>query len=66
MPQLKLEQIESERGDLDKIIPALLQEYDGSQKLVARELGVAPSTVGLWLKDNGYIRKISYVKERKN
>lgn len=66
MPQRKLEQIEQERGDLNKIIPALLREYDGMQNLVALELGVAPSTVGLWLKDNGYIRKISYVKEKQN
>lgn len=62
MPQLKLSAIESERGDLNRIIPLLLQKH-GSQSRVAKELGVTPSTIGLWLKDNGYVRKSVWVKE---
>lgn len=63
MPSQKLTEIEKERGALDKVIPTLLRANDGSQKRVARELGLSPATVSTWLKENGYVRKSIWVKE---
>ena len=56
----KMQELEDQHGDLDELIPKLLNEL-GSQKAVAERLGVAHSTINLWVKSNGYVRQVRYV-----
>jgi len=59
----RLSEIEKERGSLHTVIPALLEKL-GTQKAVADELKVAPSTVSLWLRENGYVPITRYVRSQ--
>lgn len=58
----RLKELESKRGNLEEVILPLVNKL--GQKRAAEELGLAASTVCTWLKDNGYVQKVSYVKER--
>lgn len=58
---MKLKSIEEKRGNLNDTIPQMVNEW--GQVKTAKALGVSPSTVNLWLKDNGYQKKIIYVKK---
>lgn len=59
----RIPEVEQERGvPIDQLIPDLLARL-GSQKAVADELGLSQATVSAWLKDNGYVSKVIYVKE---
>lgn len=58
----KLRQIERERGNLQKIIPSLVNQK--GQSGAALILGVSTSTISQWLKANGYRQKITYEKEQ--
>lgn len=58
----RLQEIEAQHGALDEVIPRLLNQM-GSQKAVADHLGVAHSTINLWVKQNGYVRQVRYVRE---
>lgn len=50
----KLEKLAFERGTpLDWIIPPLANKFGVTG--AAKELGLAPSTISKWLKDNNYI-----------
>lgn len=57
----KLRDLESQYGDLHKVIPKLVNQ--GGQQFAAFQLGVSISTVSTWLKDNGYIQKVEYVRK---
>lgn len=57
----KLQALKKERGDLEKVIPELVNAH--GQHETARILGVSAATVNKWLKDNGYTLKQVYVKQ---
>lgn len=54
----KLKSIEQEHGDLHNLIPPLVNKL--GQAPAAEKLGVAASTINLWLKENGYQKVIRY------
>lgn len=58
---MKLKQIEAEHGNLENVIPALVNQH--GQHRTAALLKVSPATINAWLKHNGYRAKITYVKE---
>lgn len=57
----KLLKLEEEKGDLNTVIPPLVNA--GGQKLAAQELGTTQATISLWLKKNGYKPVTVYQKE---
>lgn len=57
----RLREIEEQYGDLQKIIPHLVNEH--GQAEAARLLDVSPSTISLWLKHNGYVLVTQYVRD---
>ncbi len=61
MPMMKIRELQRTRGNLHEIIPALVNRH--GQRQAADQLGIAPSTVSKWLKDNHYIRVTRYVRE---
>lgn len=59
----KLKALQEARGlDLESVIPALLADL-GTQKAVAEHLGLSQATISTWLRDNGYVPKVIYVKQ---
>ncbi len=58
---MKLRDIEKQKGDLNRVIPELVNAH--GQHETARILGVSAATVNKWLKDNGYTLKQVYVKQ---
>lgn len=56
-----LQELEKVYGDLNKIIPPLVNE--GGQELAARQLNTTQATISNWLKHNGYMKKTEWVKE---
>lgn len=59
----KIQQLEKEYGDLNHVIPKLVGT--GGQKYAAFQLNVSGATISRWLKDNGYTKKIIWVKVEK-
>lgn len=59
----KMQRLQHERGDLNIVIPELLVKHNGSQKAVAQELGIAHSTVCLWLRQNGYKQRVTWERQ---
>jgi len=57
------EELKEEYGELEVAIPKMLNKV-GSQKDVAKKIGVAPSTLGYWLKKNNFVRKMQWVQEQ--
>jgi len=58
----RLDELEKTVGEpLDSLIPRIVNEK-GSQKVAAKALNVAESTVSLWLRQNGYTVKKQWVK----
>lgn len=58
----RLLEIERERGDLHMVIPALLNECNGLQRVAAARLGVSPATISYWLKKHGYTAVVRWEK----
>lgn len=58
----KLAKLEKERGDLHYVIPQLLNEKQ-SQKDVADELEISPSTLSVWLSEHGYVVRRVWVRD---
>lgn len=56
-----LARIIQEHGNLHDVIPAIVNRI--GQYRAAKELGVSAFTVNRWLKDNGYCKKIIYVRD---
>lgn len=56
------QELEQKHGELQVAIPKLLNKT-GSQKDTAKKLGIAPSTLGYWLKQNKFKRKMQWVQE---
>lgn len=56
----KLLELEREKGDLDTVIPPLVNF--GGQKHAAEVLGTTQATISLWLKKNGYKPTTQYTK----
>lgn len=54
----KLEKLAVEKGDLNRIIPPLVNRM-GVVK-AAEKLGYAPSTISKWLSDNGYVASTTW------
>ncbi len=64
MPKrINWEELKQRHGELEVTIPKLLNQV-GSQKDVAENLGIAPSTLGYWLKKNNFVRKMQWVQEQ--
>lgn len=59
----KWTKIEERLGNLEREVPKLLNEHQ-SQKEVAKQLGVSPSTLHGWLKTNNFVRKMQWVQEQ--
>jgi hypothetical protein len=57
----KLRELEQKHGDLHKVIPHLVNEHD--QRKAAEILGVSTATISTWLKNNGYLPHIEYVRK---
>ena len=60
----RLKEVEQQRGNLHKVIPELVNEL-GSQKAAADALGVSQATISIWLRENNYQPKTTYVKAPK-
>lgn len=56
----KIPELEREYGDLHAIIPKLVSQFD--QKYAANQLGTSQNTISRWLKNNGYCKKVTWVK----
>jgi len=56
-----LKDLERDYGDLEKIIPRLVNE--GGQAFAAFQLNTTQATISNWLKHNGYVKKTEWVKE---
>lgn len=53
-------------GDLDHVIPRLASEQgqDGAARTLSTEkVIVRQSWVSRWLRDNGYVQRVNYVKK---
>ena len=61
MPYKRIKQLEKEHGSLHQIIPALVNK--NGQIRAGQALGVSATTINQWLKKNGYMRQIQYVRE---
>jgi len=61
MPYKRMERIEKEHGSLHQIIPALVNK--NGQIRAGQALGVSATTINTWLRKNGYVRRIQYVRE---
>jgi len=56
------EALEEKHGELSTAIPKYLNKT-GSQKEVAEQLGIAPSTLSWWLRQNNFVRKMQWIQE---
>ena len=57
----KITEIQKIYGDLDQIIPKLVNT--GGQQYAAFQLNVSNATISRWLKDNNYVAKKTYIKQ---
>ena len=60
MPKQVLKHLEREKGDLERVIPPLVNKFGVVQ--AAKQLKMSPATVGKWLGDHGYISSTTWVK----
>ena len=60
----KLRKLEEAHGDLNKVIPPLVNQLGQSE--AGRKLGISQYTVCRWLKENGYKPIITYVRENQS
>lgn len=58
-----IQDLEKEYGDLEAIIPKLVNQ--GGQTFAAFQLDTTPTTISRWLKANGYVQQVTYVKRDK-
>lgn len=63
MPSIKMQRLEETHGDLELIIPKMVNEHGQVKTSVI--LGVTPSTISRWLSTNGYEKKAKWVKTGK-
>lgn len=62
----RLPEVEQAHGQpLETLIPDLLAVF-GTQKAVADHLGVSQATISTWLRDNGFVPVVTYVKKEGN
>lgn len=61
MPKQVLKQLEREKGDLERVIPPLVNEFGVVE--AAKQLKMSAATVGKWLGDNGYMSRTTWVKK---
>lgn len=58
----RIQEVEREHNaPIEQIIPDLLNKF-GTQKAVADHLGLSQATISMWLKENGYVQKVIYVR----
>lgn len=50
-----------EKGKPEEVIVPLVNQI--GQVAAAKQLGIAAATVNLWLKENGYVKEVRYVKK---
>jgi len=60
----KLPELEREYGNLEAVIPPLVNQFD--QKYAANQLSTSQATISRWLKNSGYSKKITWVKGGKH
>lgn len=58
---MRVKELEMKFGDLKELIPAWVALF--GQEETARKLGVSQSWVHYWLKREGYIKQIVYIKQ---
>lgn len=58
----RIKTVERNKGNLSELIPKMVNER--GQVATAKALGLSPATINLWLKRNGYVKRIQYVKEQ--
>lgn len=58
----RLRELEAAHGDLDKVIPELVNR--GGQKLAATTLNTTSATISRWLRTKGYTLRAQWVKEQ--
>ena len=46
-------------------VKAILAKYNGNTTKAAQSLGISQAWLSKWLKKNGFIRKIEWVKDQK-
>ena len=56
----RLKEIETSIGPLEEVIPRLVNE--GGQKHAADRLNISITTISLWLKANGYVKRERWEK----
>jgi hypothetical protein len=52
--------LEDQHGDLHEVIPALVEQH--GQHKAAYLLGVHQSWISTWLRKNGYIQEVRWIK----
>jgi len=59
----RLPEVERAHGQpLETLIPDLLAAL-GTQKAVADHLGISQATISTWLRENGFVPVVTYVKQ---
>jgi hypothetical protein len=61
MPMHKIKDIEKEHGDLNNVIPELVNTH--GQYKAGEILGTCASTISRWLKENNYRKVIVYIRD---
>lgn len=56
----KIPELERQHGDLHAVIPPMVNQFD--QAYTANQLATSQATVSRWLKNNGYCKKVTWVK----
>jgi len=61
MPKQALKNLERDHGNLEKVIPPLVNSV--GQREAARQLKISPATVSTWLKKNKFRPRIIWEKQ---
>jgi hypothetical protein len=61
MPKQALKALEREKGDLERLIPPLVNKYGVVE--AGNKLKISAATVGKWLKDNNYTSITMWMKK---
>lgn len=61
MPKQALKELQREKGDLERVIPPLVNKYGVVE--AGNKLKISASTVGKWLKDNNYVGNMVWTKK---
>lgn len=60
MPAYRMKELEQKHGSLHQVIPPLVNQH--GQFKTGQMLGVCSASINRWLKMNGYVLKMQYVR----